>query len=94
MIASLSVLTGLAGCAGAPVQEMSNARQAIRAAQDAGAEQAAPDKMREAQTLMSDAEESLHKRMYRSARRAAVDARAKASEALESTQNRKSQGNG
>jgi hypothetical protein len=27
----------LAACAGAPVQEMSNARQAIRAARDAGA---------------------------------------------------------
>jgi Domain of unknown function (DUF4398) len=92
LLAILSVLTVLTGCASAPVQEMSNARQAIRAARDAGAEKTAPDAMREAQALLSNAEENIQKRMYRSARHSAVEARAKAAQALESAQAQKKQG--
>ena len=65
----------LAGCAGAPVQEMSNARQAIRAARDAGAERAAPQKLNEAEALLIRAEDSLERRAYREARRNAISAR-------------------
>jgi hypothetical protein len=94
-LAMVAALAGFAGCAAAPVQEMSNARQAIRAARDAGAEKWAPDQIRAAQDLLSSAEQNLQKRMYRDARRAAVDARTKASEAMETAQAQtKSQGNG
>ncbi|MGH8237621.1 MAG: hypothetical protein ACREXP_11450, partial [Steroidobacteraceae bacterium] len=53
-ILAVAVLA-LAACAGAPVQEMSNARQAIRAARDAGAEKAAPQKLNEAEALLNRA---------------------------------------
>jgi hypothetical protein len=76
----------LAACAGAPVQEMSNARQAIRAARDAGAERAAPQKLNEAEALLNRAEDSLERRAYREARRNAIAARDKAAEALDATQ--------
>jgi hypothetical protein len=80
------VALALAGCAGAPVQEMSNARQAIRAARDAGAEKAAPQKLNEAEALLIRAEDSLERRAYRDARRNAIAARDKAAEALGAAQ--------
>jgi len=76
----------LAACAGAPVQEMSNARQAIRAARDAGAERTAPQKLNEAEALLIRAEDSLERRAYREARRNAIAARDKAAEALGAAQ--------
>jgi hypothetical protein len=76
----------LAGCAGAPVQEMSNARQAIRAAREAGAERVAPEQLTEARAYMERAEASLQNRRYRDARRHAVAARGKAVEALDAIQ--------
>jgi hypothetical protein len=77
---------GLAGCAGAPVQEMSNARQAIKAARDAtGASQATPASLIEAEALLNRAEDSLQKRAYKQARRDAIAARGKAAEALSSS---------
>jgi hypothetical protein len=82
---------GLIGCAGAPVQEMSNARQAIKAARDAGAERLAPQMLNEAQTLLQQAENSLQKRAYREARRDAIAAHHKAAEALDTVQPRPSQ---
>jgi Domain of unknown function (DUF4398) len=77
---------GIVGCAGAPVQEMSNARQAIKAARDAGADQVAPQQMNEAQSLLEQAEASLQKRDYRGARRSAVAAKGRATEALSAVQ--------
>ena len=76
----------LVACAGAPVQEMSNARQAIRAARDAGADKAAPQKLNEAEVLLNRAEDSLERRAYREARRNAIAARDKAAEALGAAQ--------
>lgn len=73
---------GAAGCAGAPVQEMSNARQAINAARDAGAERVAPQEFNEARSLLEQAETSLQKGAYEAARRSAVAAKIKAGEAL------------
>lgn len=81
-VGAFLVALGLAACAGAPVQEMSNARQAIRAARDAGAAKAAPQTLNEAQALLDRAEGNLQRRDYREARRDAVAARDKASEAL------------
>ena len=46
---SVLIGMGLCACAGAPVQEMSNARQAIKAARDAGADKTAPQTLNEAQ---------------------------------------------
>jgi len=82
VVASLA----LAACAGAPVQEMSNARQAIRAARDAGADKTAPQKLNEAEVLLNRAEDSLERRAYREARRNAIAARDKAAEALGAAQ--------
>ncbi|HEY5808282.1 MAG TPA: DUF4398 domain-containing protein [Povalibacter sp.] len=83
----LAVLcAAMLGCAGAPAQEMSNARQAIKAARDAGAEQVAPQKLSEAQSLLEQAETSLQRGDYRNARRSAVEAKGRATEALSAVQ--------
>lgn len=83
---ALLICCALSACAGAPVQEMSDARQAIRAARDAGAEKVAPTKLTEARTLIERAEANLQSREYRDARKNAVAARTKAVEALEAVQ--------
>jgi hypothetical protein len=77
----LAALTMAAGCAGAPLQEMSDARQAIGAAQRAGAEKHAPELLGEAQKLVESARLNLTKREYRQARDEAERARDKAIEA-------------
>ena len=83
---SVGVSLGLSGCAGAPVQEMSNARQAIKAARDAtGSSVSTPASLIEAEALLNRAEDSLQKRAYRQARRDALAARGKAAEVLSST---------
>jgi hypothetical protein len=89
-----SICCALAACAGAPVQEMSNARQAIRAAHDAGAEQVASQQLTEAKAFLEQAEASLQTRAYRAARRNAVAARGKAVEALEAAQTTARKGSG
>ena len=59
----VALLCGLlaAGCAGAPAQQMSDARQAIRAAEQAGAQQHAPELRAEAQQLIERARVNLQK---------------------------------
>jgi uncharacterized membrane protein len=71
----------LAGCAGVPVQEMSNARQAVQAAQKAGGAKYAPETMAEAEKLLASAKANLKKGEYRPARDEAELARDKAMEA-------------
>ena len=91
---ALSVALGsffLTGCATAPVQEMSDARQAIRAAQDAGAANAAAKPLSEAQQALNRAESLLNKRFFRSARRNAEEAHSKAVEALQQARGSKSE---
>jgi len=84
---SLSLVVALlcsllaAGCAGAPAQQMSDARQAIRAAEQAGAGQHAPALLAEAHQLVERARVNLQKGEYRQARDDADLARAKAMEA-------------
>lgn len=82
----IALCLGLTACAGAPVQEMSNARQAIKAARDAGADKIVPSTLSEAQALLEQAESNLQRRAYRDARRDALAARSKASEALDAAQ--------
>jgi hypothetical protein len=71
----------VSGCAGAPVQEMSNARQAVRAAERAGATATAPEALGEAKQLLKSAESHLRRGDYRSARDEAELARTRAVEA-------------
>ncbi|HYM33928.1 MAG TPA: DUF4398 domain-containing protein [Steroidobacteraceae bacterium] len=82
LISTLLSAALLCGCASAPVQEMSNARQALRAAQDAGAATKATATFTEAQIALNRAEGQLNKHLYRSARRSAEEAHKKAVEAL------------
>lgn len=72
----------LSACAGPPVQEMSDARQAIQAAEQAGAEGKAPMVLQQARDYMSSAEQKLQKRAYNGARVDAKLAREKASHAI------------
>jgi len=64
----LALMVVLSACAGAPVQEMSDARQAIRAAESAGAQQQASMEMTQARELIKAAEEDIRVGDYRQAR--------------------------
>jgi hypothetical protein len=77
------LVTVLSACGGAPVQQMSDARQAVRAAQAAGAGEYAPEQLGKAQRLIEEAEEDLRRHDYRAAEQASVEARRSALEALE-----------
>jgi hypothetical protein len=81
MAAALLCVALVSGCAGWPVQEMSNARQAIVAAEKAGAEKYAPQTLAEAQRLLASAKSHSNKGDYRTAREEAEQAREKAIEA-------------
>ena len=80
----LVLMLGMSGCiVGPPVQEMSNARQAIKAAVDAGAGKgAAAQELTEAQKLLENAQVRFESRAYRLARDNAVAAHGKAKKAL------------
>ncbi len=84
-LVALLVLFGLSACGVAPVQEMSDARQAVRAAHDAGAEQMAMDLYQQAETLLDQAVKELDEGRYEQARKAAVSAKKAALEAIEKT---------
>lgn len=72
----------LAGCTTAPVQEMSDARQAIMAAEQTGAAEHAPEQLNQARNLMARAQQNLKLRSFDSARDEALEAKARAMEAL------------
>jgi hypothetical protein len=74
------------GCAGAPVQTMSDTRQTIRAAEAAGASQAAPEALAAARDELRRAEEMIRTGEYRAARREAEAARQRAADALSAAQ--------
>ena len=79
----LGALLLAAGCQTAPpVQEMSDARQAIMAAKEAGAEEKAPAELSQAVDHLRAAEEALTQKQYMSARRDAVIAKNRAIDAL------------
>ena len=85
LIAAL-VLGLLTACGSAPVQEMSEARQAIEAARVAGAEELAPEPYEKAQTHLRTAEEMLDNRHFQKARENAALARDEAISAREKAQ--------
>lgn len=66
-----------------PVQEMSDARQAIEVARDAGAEAHARPELDEALRHLKEAEHELDVEDYVNARRSALQAKSKALEARE-----------
>ncbi len=74
---------GLIACTAAPVQEMSDARQAIQAAHAAGADTLAHDQFSQARALLEQAEQELESGHYRKARRNAMAARSHAMSARE-----------
>jgi len=77
----------IASCAvGPPVQEMSDARQAIAAAEESNAATLAPDELDEARQLLEAAESQLRDRNYGLAQDSAILARDRAVEALQVTQ--------
>lgn len=77
-------LATLAACATSPpVQEMSDARQAITAAEEAAAAERAPDLLDEAQRLLGEAERHLRAESYGQARINALRAKNRAVQALE-----------
>ena len=78
----LTALLIVAGCQTAPVQEMSDARQAISVAKKAGAEELAPNDLKAALDYLRSAESFISQRHYDDARREAVNAKASALEAL------------
>ena len=79
----IAILLVTAGCGTAPpVQEMSDARQAIAAAKEAGAEQAAAEDLRMAEAFLDSAQRKLSERAYEQARRDALEAKSRALAAL------------
>ena len=73
----------VSGCATSPpIQEMSDARQAIAAAKDAGAEQHAAATLSQAELMLDTAETYLERGVYWQAKRDAIGAKDKAFEAL------------
>jgi len=75
----------LVGCVTAPpVQEMSDARQAIRAAEQAGAGRVSAETLADARRLLEEAERQIQQEAYGPARMNAVRARNRAMAALRS----------
>ncbi len=74
----------LAACETAPpVQEMSDARQAITVAREAGAADLAAAELAEAEKYLQNAEDKLDHHQYREARHAALEAKYRAQKALQ-----------
>lgn len=82
-VTGLAALLAMAACQSAPVQEMSDARQAISVAKKAGAAEHAPGDLKAALDYLQSAEGFINQRNYDLARRDAVNAKASALEALQ-----------
>ncbi len=76
-------LLSLVACATAPTQEMSDARQAVQAAKEAGARQHVPELLKSAEQQLEQAGVGLHQHDYRTARKEALAARTHAFDAQE-----------
>lgn len=86
-IAAIAAMLMLHGCATAPpVQEMSDARQAIAAAEEAAADELAPGPLNDARRYLETAEQQLRQSAYGAARINAVRAKNRAVQALEASQ--------
>lgn len=87
----LTALLSLVACQSAPVQEMSDARQAITVAKKAGAAELAPNDLQAAIDYLHNAEGYISQRQYKSAREEAVNAKASALEALQASSDKQSE---
>ena len=90
MLRFMTVFVGvvwLIGCVGAPVQEMSDARQAIAAARAAGATTATSPDFDAAQAAIGRAEQHLQAQEFTRARLAAMEAKRHAAAALANANN-------
>ena len=84
LLGALTLTLLLAACETAPpVQEMSDARQAITVAREAGAADLAAAELAEAEKYLQNAEEKLDDEEYREARHAALEAKLRAQKALQ-----------
>jgi hypothetical protein len=79
----LGLVIWIAACVSIPVQEMSDARQAINSAEEAGAARYSPQQLQEARQLLERAQLKLRTGAYGEARRLALDARDEAIRARE-----------
>lgn len=76
LVSAMVAIWLLAACATSPpVQEMSDARQALQAAIDAGAQERDPAAVRRAERLLQQAGDKLDAGRYRKAREMAQEAR-------------------
>ena len=73
----------------APVQEMSNARQTIQAARDAGADIRTPERLAQAEALLQQASQQLEDGDYISARNLALKAKQQAMQARQNALQKK-----
>ena len=79
----VALVLGITGCvAQPPVQEMSDARQAIAVAKEAGADVSAAEDFRAAEAYLDSAQRKLTEKSYAEARRDAEQAKSKALAAL------------
>jgi hypothetical protein len=81
----LASIVVLAACTTPPVQEMSDARQAISAAEDANAAKLAPESLGDARRFLAEAERQIQQQAYGPARVNAVRAKNRAAQALRSS---------
>jgi len=88
---SILFLLLISGCAAmtAPVQEMSNARQTIQAARNAGAETHAPKMLSQAEELLQQASQQLEDGDYILARDLALKAKQQAMQARQNALQKK-----
>lgn len=87
------ILIALAACISSPpVQEMSDARQAVRAAEAADAGAVAPQLLDQARELLAEAESLIEQSAFGPARANAVRARNRASRALAMAQSAQASG--
>jgi outer membrane murein-binding lipoprotein Lpp len=94
MLRFIAIFVGIAclvGCSSAPVQEMSDARQAIAAARAAGATEGSSPDFYAAQAAIARAEKHLQAQEYTRARLAAMEAKQHAAAALAGEQHGEAQ---
>ena len=82
----------ISACTTPPVQEMSDARQAIAAAERANGTKALPESLNDAHRFLADAERQIQEEAYGQARINAVRAKNRASQALHAIQSVAEQG--
>jgi len=84
-VAYFVMLMALISCASAPVQEMSDARQAIQAAKEGGTTGDSQTSLTKAESLLKEAEAALESGEYKKAKLTATEARNEAIKAQQAS---------